>query len=51
MFTWPLFPEHVGGQAKPVVSHCLLEGVIRIARLSEADGRATTDWQRTNVLM
>lgn len=51
MFTWPLFPEHVGGQAKTVVSHCLPEGVIRIACLSEADGSATTDWQRANVLM
>lgn len=39
------------GQAKAVVSRCLPEGVIRIACLSEADGSATTDWQRTNVLM
>lgn len=51
MFTWPLFPEHEGGKAKTVVSHCLPGGVIRKAHLSEADGNAATDWQRTKVLM
>lgn len=35
MFIWPLFPEHMGGQAKTVASHCLPEGVIRIAYLSK----------------
>jgi len=41
VFTWPVYPEHKGGQAKTVIFfHCLLGGVIRKACLSEADGNA-----------
>lgn len=46
-----LFFQNMWEGRQKLVSHCLPEGVIRIACLSEADGSAATDWQRTNVLM
>lgn len=47
----PFFQNMREGRQKTVVSHCFPGGVIRKACLSEADGNAATDWQRTNMLM
>jgi len=45
------FLQNMREGRQKLVSCCLSEGVTRKACLSEADGNAATDWQRTNVLM